>query len=148
MLNLYVDNVIISSYNCQTSKSIQLTNIGIDYENHDNNNNVINYVLSKYKMTSYDIIQIDQSTIDYEKLRLKFIKPHFHTDDEIRYFTSGNAKFYIQYNHTVYEILVSQGDLISIPKNTVHWFDAGDIPDFTAIRFFSDQQGWIAHYIE
>ena len=37
-------------------------------------------------------------------------------------------------------------DLISVPADTPHWFDMGVRPAFVAIRFFNNQEGWVAHY--
>jgi len=38
------------------------------------------------------------------------------------------------------------GDLTSVPDATPHWFDMGPEPDFTAIRFFTEADGWIGHF--
>jgi 1,2-dihydroxy-3-keto-5-methylthiopentene dioxygenase len=46
----------------------------------------------------------------------------------------------------VYAVLCERGDLISIPENYRHWFDMGRDPFFTAIRFFTRTEGWIAHF--
>jgi 1,2-dihydroxy-3-keto-5-methylthiopentene dioxygenase len=31
-----------------------------------------------------------------------------------------------------------------VPANTPHWFDMGSDPEFTAIRLFNNQEGWVA----
>ncbi len=46
----------------------------------------------------------------------------------------------------VYDAYCEAGDLISVPANTKHWFDAGERPFFTALRVFTDQAGWVAHF--
>jgi 1,2-dihydroxy-3-keto-5-methylthiopentene dioxygenase len=46
----------------------------------------------------------------------------------------------------VFDAHCVQGDLISVPAGTRHWFDAGERPFFTALRVFSDQSGWVAQY--
>jgi len=46
----------------------------------------------------------------------------------------------------VYEVTCEQGDLLSVPANTRHWFDLGPNPDLVAIRFFNNPDGWVAHY--
>ena len=43
-------------------------------------------------------------------------------------------------------MLGERGDLLSVPKGTTHWFDMGTQPDFTAIRFFRDQEGWVGEF--
>ena len=39
----------------------------------------------------------------------------------------------------------AQGDLISVPAHTRHWFDARTAPHFTALRVFLDSAGWAPH---
>jgi 1,2-dihydroxy-3-keto-5-methylthiopentene dioxygenase len=46
----------------------------------------------------------------------------------------------------VYDARCEQGDLISVPAGTRHWFDAGEQPFFTALRVFSNTSGWVPHY--
>jgi len=36
--------------------------------------------------------------------------------------------------------------LISVPAGTKHWFDMGADPEFTAIRLFNNQEGWVANF--
>ena len=45
-----------------------------------------------------------------------------------------------------FPISSEQGDLISVPANTKHWFDLGASPKVRAIRIFTDQTGWVPHY--
>ncbi len=33
-----------------------------------------------------------------------------------------------------------------VPDGTRHWFDMGPAPSFTAIRFFTEPDGWIGHF--
>ena len=37
-------------------------------------------------------------------------------------------------------------DLISVPANAKHWFDAGENPSFAVVRVFTDTSGWTPHY--
>ena len=46
----------------------------------------------------------------------------------------------------IYDAHCTQGDLISVPANTKHWFDAGAVPHVTALRVFTDTTGWTPHY--
>jgi 1,2-dihydroxy-3-keto-5-methylthiopentene dioxygenase len=46
----------------------------------------------------------------------------------------------------VYDAHCVQGDLLSVPAGTQHWFDAGDKPYFTALRVFTDPAGWVAEF--
>ncbi len=62
-------------------------------------------------------------------------------DDEVRYFAEGSGAFYLRYNNYVYQLVCTQGDLLSVPAQTRHWFDMGANPSFTAIRWFNDLDG-------
>jgi 1,2-dihydroxy-3-keto-5-methylthiopentene dioxygenase len=46
----------------------------------------------------------------------------------------------------VFAVLCREGDLLSVPANTKHWFDLGARPMVRAIRVFTDQAGWVPHY--
>jgi 1,2-dihydroxy-3-keto-5-methylthiopentene dioxygenase len=78
--------------------------------------------------------------------RQKFLNEHTHDDDEVRYFVAGSGIFYLHVNGKVHAVLCEAGDLLSVPRNTTHWFDMGTRPAFTAIRFFHDDDGWIGDF--
>jgi 1,2-dihydroxy-3-keto-5-methylthiopentene dioxygenase len=78
--------------------------------------------------------------------RNKFLSEHTHDDDEVRFFVSGSGIFYLHVKGRVYAVLCEAGDLLSVPKNTTHWFDMGTDPGFTAIRFFHDEDGWVGNF--
>ena len=78
--------------------------------------------------------------------RQKFLAEHTHDDDEVRFFVGGSGIFYLHVAGKVHAILCEPGDLLSVPKNTTHWFDMGTRPDFTAIRFFHDDDGWVGNF--
>jgi 1,2-dihydroxy-3-keto-5-methylthiopentene dioxygenase len=78
--------------------------------------------------------------------RAKFLNEHRHADDEDRYFASGSGIFYLHVDGKVHAVLCEAGDLLSVPANTTHWFDMGTTPDFTAIRFFHDDDGWVGDF--
>jgi 1,2-dihydroxy-3-keto-5-methylthiopentene dioxygenase len=78
------------------------------------------------------------------KVRSTFIHEHTHgDDDEVRFITRGAGAFYLHIAGHVHAVLAEAGDLTRVPQGTTHWFDAGSQPDFTAIRFFHDPQGWV-----
>jgi 1,2-dihydroxy-3-keto-5-methylthiopentene dioxygenase len=78
------------------------------------------------------------------KVRATFINEHTHgDDDEVRFIIRGAGAFYLHIAGHVHAILAEAGDLTRVPQGTTHWFDAGSQPDFTAIRFFHDPQGWV-----
>ena len=78
--------------------------------------------------------------------RTKFLNEHTHDEEEIRYFVAGSGVFYLHVNGRVHAMLCTEGDLLSVPALTTHWFDMGTSPDFTAIRFFHDDDGWVGPF--
>lgn len=46
----------------------------------------------------------------------------------------------------VFAVLCREGDLLSVPTNTKHWFDLGTQPVVCALRIFTDQAGWVSRY--
>ncbi|KAA5834329.1 cupin [Saccharopolyspora hirsuta] len=78
--------------------------------------------------------------------REKFLSEHTHDDDEDRFFARGAGVFYLHLEDKVYAVLCEAGDLLSVPANTTHWFDMGTRPDFVAIRFFHDEDGWVGDF--
>ena len=64
----------------------------------------------------------------------------------MRFFIDGRGLFFLHTNAKVYAVLCEQGDLISVPANTTHWFDMGENPYFKCIRLFTNEDGWIAEF--
>ena len=95
---------------------------------------------------SADVIKLAPDNPNKDALRQKFISEHTHTEDEVRFFVRGSGNFIMHVNGRVYDAHCTQGDLISVPANTKHWFDAGPEPSFTALRVFTDSSGWVPHY--
>ncbi|MDD2877356.1 MAG: cupin domain-containing protein [Acidiphilium sp.] len=95
---------------------------------------------------SADVIKMTPDHPQAAALRAKFLNEHSHTEDEIRFFVSGAGHFVMHTGDRIYDALCTKGDLISVPANIKHWFDAGETPDFIALRIFTDQSGWVAHF--
>ena len=96
-----------------------------------------------------DVISVDGNTPNLAGIREKFLREHTHSEDEVRVFVEGRGFFWFhkeEREDEVFALLCEQGDLISVPANTKHWFDLGDPPKVQAIRIFTDQAGWIPHY--
>lgn len=93
-----------------------------------------------------DVIQLTPDHPMKGALRDKFLKEHTHTEDEVRFFHEGAGNFVLHMNGRVYDAHCTQGDLISVPAHTQHWFDSGDAPSFTVLRVFTDTSGWTPHY--
>jgi 1,2-dihydroxy-3-keto-5-methylthiopentene dioxygenase len=95
---------------------------------------------------SADVIKLTPDNPNAPALREKFLSEHIHTEDEIRFFVHGGGHFVMHINNRIYDAFCEAGDLISVPANTKHWFDAGEKPLFTALRVFTDTSGWVPHY--
>lgn len=78
--------------------------------------------------------------------RRKFLAEHTHQDDEDRFFARGAGVFYLHVANAVHAVLCEAGDLLSVPARTTHWFDMGTRPDYIAIRFFHDDEGWVGDF--
>jgi 1,2-dihydroxy-3-keto-5-methylthiopentene dioxygenase len=95
---------------------------------------------------SADVIKLTPDNPAVPAMRQKFLSEHIHTEDEIRFFVHGSGHFVMHVDGRVYDAHCTAGDLISVPANTKHWFDAGEKPFFTTLRVFTDTSGWVAHY--
>lgn len=78
--------------------------------------------------------------------RGKFLEEHLHDEDEVRFFASGRGCFYLHIGDRVLAVVCEGGDLLAVPRGTRHWFDMGEVPRFTAIRFFQREDGWIGDF--
>lgn len=95
---------------------------------------------------SWDVISMRADNPQKEVLRSKFLSEHTHGEDEVRFFVEGAGLFCLHLDGHIYQILCEKNDLISVPAGTPHWFDMGSSPNFTAIRIFDNQEGWIAKF--
>ncbi|HRE00001.1 MAG TPA: cupin domain-containing protein, partial [Ilumatobacteraceae bacterium] len=78
--------------------------------------------------------------------RDRFLAEHTHDDDEVRFFVEGSGAFYLRMGGEVAIVVCAEGDLLSVPAGTTHWFDMGTSPRFAAIRFFRVPEGWVGHF--
>lgn len=100
----------------------------------------------KYGFQSVDVVSLHPDHPDRDAFRRKFLDEHVHEDFEVRFFVRGQGLFYLHVNGRVYCVLCEQGDLISVPADTRHWFDMGTRPRFTCIRLFTTPEGWVADF--
>ncbi|CCQ11187.1 1,2-dihydroxy-3-keto-5-methylthiopentene dioxygenase [Pseudoalteromonas luteoviolacea B = ATCC 29581] len=91
-----------------------------------------------------DVISLAKGNPNAPELRKKFLFEHTHNEDEVRFFVKGQGLFCLHIEEEVIQVLCQRGDLISVPAFTKHWFDMGSDPEFTAIRLFNNQEGWVA----
>jgi len=106
----------------------------------------IDRLKQQYSFQSVDVISLNPDHPDKAVFRQKFLSEHIHADFEVRFFIEGRGLFYLHVADKVYGILCEQGDLISVPANTTHWFDMGENPRFKCIRLFTTPDGWVADF--
>ncbi len=101
--------------------------------------------------TLVDVVSITREDSDEYReasatARQKFLNEHEHDDDEDRFFARGSGVFYLHVNGKVHAVFCEAGDLLSVPKDTTHWFDMGTSPDYVSVRFFHDDDGWVGNF--
>ncbi len=106
----------------------------------------VDALVAEYGFKSVDVIALAPDHPERQALREKFINEHTHSEFEVRFFVGGRGLFYIHQGDQVYGVMCEQGDLISVPANTKHWFDMGAAPEFKCIRLFTSPEGWVAQY--
>ena len=93
-----------------------------------------------------DAIRMTPDHPDRQALRQKFLAEHTHSEDEVRFFVEGRGLFCLHIGEEVLQVLCETGDFLRVPAGTKHWFDMGSTPQFTAIRFFDNPDGWVAQF--
>jgi 1,2-dihydroxy-3-keto-5-methylthiopentene dioxygenase len=97
-----------------------------------------------------DVISVNRNTPGLDTMLAKFNIEHRHDEDEVRYILSGRGLFHIHSQRPkrdqVIALEVGAGDLIRIPRDTLHWFDLCGDRNIRAIRLFQDVSGWVPHY--
>lgn len=94
-----------------------------------------------------DVIDVNQDTPGLDAMLSKFNIEHYHNEDEVRYIVDGRGLFHIHpQKGPIVAIEVEPGDLIRVPRGTLHWFDLCGDKRIRAIRLFRDQSGWTPHY--
>ena len=106
----------------------------------------VDRLMEDYGFQSVDVVALRPDHPDRVALRQKFNNEHTHSEFEVRFFVEGKGLFYIHQGDKVYGVMCEQGDLISVPANTKHWFDMGAAPSFKCIRLFTNPEGWMAQF--
>lgn len=96
--------------------------------------------------TTADVVRIVRGTPNTAPARAKFLSEHIHSEDEARLFAEGSGAFYLHVENRVLVIVCERGDYLRVPAGTRHWFDMGPDPDFTAVRLFTNPEGWVANF--
>jgi 1,2-dihydroxy-3-keto-5-methylthiopentene dioxygenase len=141
----------------------RLAEIGIDYERWDNIREVSADASDEEILTAYsdeieklkasggyvtaDVINVMPTTPGLDEMLNKFNKEHWHDEDEVRFIVKGHGLFHIAVpGHDIVSIEMEAGDLIRVPRGTLHWFDLCGDRTVRAIRLFQDASGWTPHY--
>ncbi len=96
-----------------------------------------------------DVIDVSPATPNLDAMLAKFNREHWHDEDEVRFIIAGRGLFHINATSgTVLAIEVEAGDLIRVPRGTLHWFNLCDDHRIRAIRLFQDMAGWTPHYTD
>jgi 1,2-dihydroxy-3-keto-5-methylthiopentene dioxygenase len=96
-----------------------------------------------------DVIDVSSATPGIDQMLTKFNREHWHDEDEVRFIVAGRGLFHIHSSTgTVLAIEVEAGDLIRVPRGTLHWFNLCDDRRIRAIRLFQDTAGWTPHYTD
>ena len=96
-----------------------------------------------------DVIDVGPQTPNLEAMLAKFRAEHWHDEDEVRFIVKGRGVFHVNPRKgDVFAIEVEAGDMINVPKGTLHWFDLCAERRIRAIRLFQDPAGWTPHYTE
>jgi 1,2-dihydroxy-3-keto-5-methylthiopentene dioxygenase len=96
-----------------------------------------------------DVIDVSPATPGLDAMMEKFKSEHTHSEDEVRFILKGRGLFHIHPSTgPVFAIQVEEGDLISVPLGTRHWFNRCEDRTIRAIRLFQDKSGWTPAYVE
>jgi 1,2-dihydroxy-3-keto-5-methylthiopentene dioxygenase len=96
--------------------------------------------------TTADVVRLTPDHPQRAEFREKFLDEHTHSEDEVRFFVEGSGLFCLHVGEQVLGVHAQAGDLIAVPAGTRHWFDMGPAPHFTAIRLFTNTEGWVARF--
>ena len=96
-----------------------------------------------------DVIAVTAQTPGLDAMLAKFSREHWHDEDEVRFIIQGSGVFHIHpKGQPVVAIEVEAGDLIRVPRGTLHWFDLCPDKQIRAIRLFQDPSGWTPQYTD
>lgn len=94
-----------------------------------------------------DVINVRPDTPGLDAMLDKFNREHWHDEDEVRFIVKGHGLFHIAPKAgDVVSIEMEAGDLIRVPRGTLHWFNLCGDRTVRAIRLFQDMSGWTPHY--
>jgi len=96
-----------------------------------------------------DVINVNPQTPGLDAMLAKFSREHWHDEDEVRFVVQGRGIFHVNPRTSpVVGIEVEPGDLIRVPRGTLHWFDLCTDKQIRCIRLFQDPTGWTPLYTD
>lgn len=95
-----------------------------------------------------DIINVDSSTPGLDAMLAKFCAEHWHDEEEVRFIVYGRGVYHVHVGGRVAKLEVEAGDMIRVPRGTLHWFDLCSEREIKTIRFFQDPTGWTPYYTD
>jgi 1,2-dihydroxy-3-keto-5-methylthiopentene dioxygenase len=96
-----------------------------------------------------DVINVTPQTPNLDAMLAKFSREHWHEEDEVRFIVQGRGLFHVNPKTSpVVGIEVEPGDLIRVPRGTLHWFDLCSDKQIRCIRLFQDPTGWTPSYTD
>ncbi|MET4579255.1 hypothetical protein [Ottowia thiooxydans] len=104
----------------------------------------LNALADHFSLQSADRVTMAPGHPRWPELRGQFLTEHRHADAEIRFFLGGAGLFYIRDADGFLGLLCEAGDWAALPAGLAHSFDAGEEPQFDAIRLFGAANGWVA----
>lgn len=97
-----------------------------------------------------DVINVNSSTPGLDAMLARFSTEHWHDEEEVRFILHGRGVYHVHLRDcdSVSKLEVEPGDMIRVPRGTLHWFDLCSEREIKAIRFFKDTAGWTPYYTE
>jgi len=94
-----------------------------------------------------DLIVLYPRMENLATLLSKFELAHKHADDEVRYILEGEGVFgFVLPDGSQAELTVQASEYINVPKLTEHWFHLTSSQRVKAVRYFTNNEGWVPVY--
>lgn len=94
-----------------------------------------------------DVVNVNASTPGLDAMLCKFSTEHWHDEEEVRFIVHGRGVYHVHPpDGPIAKLEVEPGDMIRVPRGTLHWFDLCTEREIKAIRFFQDAAGWTPYY--
>jgi 1,2-dihydroxy-3-keto-5-methylthiopentene dioxygenase len=109
----------------------------------------IDHVSREGAYTKVDVVDVNPSTPGLDTMLARFSDEHWHDEDEVRFTVHGRGIYHVHMpNGPVASLEVHPGDMIRVPRGTLHWFHLCGDRTIKSVRFFQDPNGWTPHYTE